>query len=140
MKIEMTIEEYYFENGHEFLTGRGLQELDNCRDILFAYPDSSWLEEEMGETDCGPFFGYWYGKIMDEEKSLFAILKQSDFSRLVEFFDSKEALIKAWEGILYRALLTARETGDWEYFGEADEEGLQDMINQLAKEGHHGSE
>lgn len=123
MKIEMTVEEYYDE-GYAFLTGEGLKHLENHEEILFSYPDDSWLEEEMGETDNGPFGGNWYARIEDSDLSLYVILRQSDFSREAMFFDSEISMRTEWENILFNAYKTAYENNDLEYFNLTEEDYL----------------
>jgi hypothetical protein len=123
MKIEMTAEEYYDE-GCAFLTGEGLRHLENYEEILFSYPDDSWLEEEMGETDNGPFGGHWYAMIKESDLSLFVLLRQSDFSREVMFFDSETSLHVKWENILFDAYKTAYENNDLDYFNLTEKDYL----------------
>jgi len=113
MKIKMTPEEFY-DGGYNLLTAEGIRSLENVEEVLFAYPDSSWLEDEQGTTDNGPFRGFWHGLMHDVEKSLFAILTQSDFHRSVQFYETLQDVSTEWEDLLMSAWDNARDVGELE--------------------------
>ena len=131
--IEMTIEEFYFDDGYDCLTAKGIQAVSGVEEVLHYYPDNSWVDEEMGECDAGPYGGYWYAKWTDVDKGLFAILQRSDWSRDAVFFDTLVELEKEWESIHMIALETARDNDDLEYFNMTIEEYAETWSEHMHK-------
>ena len=134
MKINMQHEDFYFGDGYEYLSAKGIVEgLESAAEILHAYPDDSWIDEEMGECDCGPYGGYWYAKWSDVEKGFFCILRRSDFSREAEYYDTLTDLEAAWEEIHMDALDTARDNVDLGYFDMATAEYAETKAEYMAR-------
>ena len=135
MTIKMTPEEFA-NDGHELLSAKGWRELENIDACLFyAIGDGTWLDDEMGETDNGPFCGQWWGMIRDKENRLFVVLRISDWSRDVRFFDTDAELMRFWEDVQMEAYLIAAENCDLEYFDLTNEEFAEIYSEYYAQRG-----